>query len=138
MSGKYSAIITAIDTLVANVSGVKGHFTYEPSQFTVYPSVTISPVGHQESYLSLGVTRREYTFAIRVWGQLDDTNQNTQIAVRDLVDLIIDTLGTQANITIGGSCDYSELTSASFKTVERGSSLYVGEIQLKVQKSYNR
>ena len=138
MSGKYSTIITAIDTLISGVSGVKDHYTYEPTQFTKYPTVTITPVGHQESYLSLGVTRREYTFAIRVWGQLDDTNQNTQVLIRDLVDLIIDTLGSQANIKIGGSCDYSELTSANFKSVERGGSLFVGEIQLKVQKSYNR
>lgn len=142
MATKYSAIITAIDTLIATITAVKEHYTYEPQQFTKYPAVTITPIGHQEEYLSLGVTSRTYTFAIRVYGQLDNsrtgTTNNSQITVRDLVDSIIDTIGLQSNITIGGSCDYSELTGATFKTIQKESSLFVGEIVLKVKKSYVR
>lgn len=144
MATKYSTIITALDTLIGNVTGVKEHFTYEPQQFTKYPAVTITPVGHQEEYLSLGVTSRTYTFTIRVYGQLDNTRSgttstlNSQIVVRDLVDSIIDTIGLQSNITIGGTVDYSELTGCAFKMVQKEASYFVGEITLKVKKSYVR
>ncbi len=138
MATKYSTIITAIDTIIATISGVKEHYTYEPQQFTKYPAVTIVPVGHEESYLSLRDTRRIYTFIIRVYGQMDNTRTDTQITIRDLVDSIIDTVGLQSNVTLGGTCDYSELTTANFKFITRESSLFVGEITLKVQKSYAR
>ena len=138
MAGKYSAIITAIDTIINGISAVKAHYTYEPQQLTAYPSVTITPIGHHEEYLSLRVTRREYTFAIRVYGQLDNTRTDTQTTIRDLVDTIIDTIGLQSNITLGGACDYSQLTDCTFKYLQKESSIMVGEIIMKVQKSYAR
>lgn len=138
MATKYSSIITGINGIIATITSVKEIFTYEPQQFTKYPCVTITPIGHQESYLSLGVTSREYQFAIRVYGQIDNTRTDTQVTIRDVVDSIIDTIGLQSNITLGGTADYSELTGATFKFVERGSSLFVGEITLKVRKSYVR
>jgi len=138
MATKYSSIITAIDTIINGITAVKEHYTYEPQQFTKYPAVTITPIGHHEEYLTLRDTRREYTFSIRVYGQIDNTRTDTQVTIRDLVDTIIDTLGLQTNITLNGACDYSELSDATFKFVERGSSLFVGEITMKVQKSYAR
>ena len=138
MSTKYSSIITAIDTIISGITAVKEHLTYEPQEFSAYPAVTITPVGHHEEALSLRDTRRQYSFMIRVYGQMDNTRTNTQITVRDLADSIIDTIGLQSNIKLGNTCDYHEFTDCVFKYVQRGSSLYVAEITLKVQKAYAR
>ena len=136
--GRYSTIIEAIQDILENVTGVQEVFTHEPQQFTKYPSVTVTPLGHHEEYLSLRDTKREYTIVIRVYGQLDNTRVDTQEVIRDLADDIIDELGKQENLKLSGHCDYSELTDCVFKFVQKESSLYLAEITMKTINTYVR
>lgn len=138
MSTHYSTIISAIDSVIAGISAVKAHYTYAPQEMGTYPAVTIEPVGHVDNFLSLRDTKRDYTFKIRVWGQLDNTRTDTQTVVRDLVDTIIDTLGLQSNLTLGGVVEWSNLTEANFVYVQKESSFFVGEITYKARVTYSR
>jgi len=124
----YSNIINAIDTIVGNVSGVVAHFKYEPQQMTAYPAVTIAPIGHSDKFASLRDTERTYSFMVRVWGQMNDTREDTPVVIRDLADAIIDALSSQANISLGGLIAWSNMTEGKFVYVQKEASYYVAEL----------
>lgn len=134
----YNQIATALDNLLANVPNVKGHFAYEPQQMTVYPATTILPIGHRDEFKTLRDTKREYTFNIRIWGKLEETRTDTQTAVRDLADAVINTITSQANMSLGGLVEWSNLTEGKFVFVQKGGSFYVCELTYKAIVTFNR
>lgn len=124
----YTNIISAIDTIVGGVTGVVSHFQYEPQQMTAYPAVTITPIGHNDKFNSLRDTERTYSFMVRVWGQMDNTREDTPVVIRNLADAIIDALGSQANMSLGGLIAWSNLTAGKFVYVQKEASYYVAEL----------
>lgn len=138
MSTKYSDIIDKLDTIVAGITEVKAHFKYEPQQITAYPAVSISPVGHTDNFLSLRDTKREYNFTLRVWGQMEATRDDTQVVVREIADKLIDKLEATSNITLGGTVEFTQLTTGKFAFIQKEASMYVFEIGYKAIVTINR
>lgn len=132
----YSSIITKLKSEITGIANVQAIFDYEPTSFTKYPSVTITPVGHTEEYETLRDTKRTVTFSIKVYGSLTGTNDTTQVTVRDIVDAIIDKLGQ--DVTLDGTITYSLLTDGAFRSVVREQAEYVGEITYKAITLFNR
>lgn len=126
----YSSIITTLQTKIAAISGVQACLTAEPKQFTVYPTVTIMPLGHTQNYKSFRDTEYHYSFVIRIYGQLDGTFTSSQIKVRDIADLIMDALNKDPRL--GGTIDFSELDDGSFSFQQREAPNYVFDMKYKV------
>lgn len=137
MTATYGEIITALDTLISGITGVKSHYTYAPQQITAYPAVTITPNGHTDKFLSLKDTQREISFTIRLWGKMEDTRTDTQVTIRDLADEIINTVGSQANITLGGVVEWSQLTDGKF-AFSKENAHYIFECNYKCVTRYSR
>lgn len=138
MSTKYSDIIDKLDTIVAGITEIKVRYKYEPQQITAYPAISISPVGHTDNFLSLRDTKREYNFTLRLWGQMESTRDDTQIVIRDIAEKLIDKLNATSNITLGGTVEFSQLTTGKFAFIQKESSMYVFEIGYKAIVTINR
>lgn len=134
----YREIIGELKTIIQNINSVQSVYDYEPRQKTAYPCVTITPVGHNEEYLSIGRTSREVNFMIRVYQNITTDDDDGQILIQDVVDDVIDELSKATNTTLNGKCAYTSLSKSVFSFVTAESPLYVAEITYTAMVLFNR
>jgi hypothetical protein len=132
----YQEIIDAIDTLLDTITDIKAVYDVEPTSITAYPCAIIVPLSHTEEYQTLKHIKRTFKIRIMVWGQLQDTSEDSQRIVRDIVDQIIDKLAN--NITLSGEVDFTKLTECSFDKGVKYAGMYMGDITLSAMKTYAR
>lgn len=132
----YSDIITKLKARIEALDDVQACLDYEPTSLSVYPTVTVTPLGHTEEYQTLRDTRWNINIAIRVYGELSDTDETTQKTVRALVQSIVEDLNS--DITLTGTVEFSMLTKAEFKFVTRDTNLFVGELTYSATQRHNR
>lgn len=109
-----------------------------PSQFTAYPAAYVIPINWQEDYIDLRDTGVTATFRIGIAYTLEPDAQEGQRAIRDAASLVRDELKKQENIQLGGTVDWSQLTSGTFSYDTREQKLSICEIDLSVRKRYSR
>jgi len=131
-------IISALKTIAENVSGVQIVYNTEPKEITKYPAVTITPIGHEDQYLNLRDTIRRYKVMIRVWGELTDSHDTTQVKIRQIAQTITEKISNQTNITLLGVVDFSLLTKGDAKFIKGKSDYFVYEIEYIASTRQNR
>lgn len=135
----YNQLLLQIkETIDAASLGFQVVYTHHPEQYTSYPCLIITPIGHENQIFSLGRNKREYAVKILVVGNLEGEEADTQTTVRDLVDGVINTLEAQSNLTLDGVVDWSDATSAKYFFIDEPTRLYVGEITFRVIALFNR
>lgn len=133
----YTDIIGKLKTRIEALDDVQACFDYEPNTFDgTFPAVTITPLGHTEEYQTLRDTRWNIQIMIRVYGQLGTTAEASQKEVRELVQDIVEDLND--DITLTSTVEFSMLTRAEFKFVERDTNLFVGELTYQATQRHNR
>jgi hypothetical protein len=132
------AIADLIEASIKN--GTEAVTVYEgiPNHATVFPYISIRPVGWKETYQDLRDTEIEATYAIDCYINIADTTLDAQTDLRNIVNDTVNLLGLQTNITLGGLVDYSNLTAGSYLFDQKEASLYFCEITYTVTKKYNR
>lgn len=139
---KYNEITDAIKTLLDENSedlGIQEVFSTLPDGMTKYPCVVILPTGHTGEYRDMRDNVRNYLFLIRIYGNLEDSNESeVQVMVRDITDGIINLLEGNTNLSLSGTCDYATVPSNAFRFESTPARLYLGEITYRVRVRYNR
>ncbi len=124
-------IIQQLKTLISAVGSVQIVYDSIPDQFSKYPAVVIMPGNWEDSYLNMGTKKRTYRFTITVYGNLQDTNVNTQKTIRAIVDGILDVLDSSTNLTLAGKIDFPISASGSY-SFDNNLKQYLGTINLAV------
>jgi len=132
------AIIDKIADYLDGLTNVQAVYTGIPPFNAVYPCITITPKGWQEEFADLRDTTENNTFLITAYIQLDDTRLDSQEKLIAMVKLIRETLGDQANMTLGGLVDSSRLNNGQYLFDQKETNLFYCEIELNVRKRYNR
>lgn len=141
IADKLETIIAAIDDPDnAGQKLLKETTSEETKDISAYPAVKIVSGGYNETYQNLRDTRREYSFIIRIYGQVKDNTDfaDVQRKVRLIADVIRDTLGLQTNITLNGLIDFSNLSEGAPTSATRFGEFYVFPITYKAVKLFNR
>lgn len=131
----YNDLITKIkNIIITGVSEIRSSYDYAPEEINAFPSVIIIPQGHENSFYTLGFNGqniRNYNFSIRIIGNLENTEINTQKMIRLLTDKVIDVL--EKNPTLDNSVDWSYPTKARFGFEGQPAKYYYAEITLQIR-----
>lgn len=136
----FNQILAKLKEKIETLPSVKVVYDYEAKSYGAYPCVVIVPLGYSDIYLSLGKIRRNFEIRIRVINYSDKTGANLrdiQVALRNVVDDILNTLNNRTNLTLDGLIDYSYLTEGDFTFAEREGAIYVCQMKYVAVKSLN-
>lgn len=138
-----NSVITAILAILTEIKVegeelFKASYDYIPNQFTAYPAVYVVPINWQEDYLDLRDTGIVAQFRIGIVYTLEPDIEQGQKQVRTAAKLVRNELKNQNNIQLGGTVDWSQLTTGSFSYDTREQKLAICEIELSVRKRYSR
>ncbi len=116
--------------------GLQAIYNTEKKDLSKYPCATVTPSEWVDKYLDLRDTRRYGSFVIRIYGNLEENDEETQIKVRNLKDAVIDVL--EKNITLDGDIDWTEPTRGKYLFAKRAGDVYICEITLMINHRFNR
>lgn len=136
----YNDLINKIKNIItAGVPELKSYYDYSPDEITAFPSAIIIPQGHEDTFHTLSLTGqniRNYNFIIRIIGNLENTEINTQKTIRDITDKVINVL--EKNPTLDQTIDWCYPTKARFGFEGQPARYYYSEIILQVRFRFYR
>lgn len=113
-------------------------FDYIPSQYTQYPAAYVVPVSWSEDIVDLRDTTVLSVFRVGVVYTLDPDAELAQKEVRSAAKKIREVLGKQENIQLGGSVDWSQLSSGTYTYDTNEQRVAIAQIDITVIKRYSR
>lgn len=136
----YNELITKTKNIIlAGVPEIKSSYDYSPEEITAFPSMIVIPQGHEDSFYTLssaGQNIRNYNLIIRIIGNLENTEINTQKTIRDITDKVINVL--EKNPTLDNTIDWCYPTKARFGFEGQPARYYYAEITLQVKFRFSR
>jgi hypothetical protein len=131
----YNDLILKIKNIItSNVPEIKSSYDYAPEEIAAFPAIIVIPQGHENNFHTLGFNGqnvRNYNFSIRIIGNLENTEINTQKSIRSLTDKIADVL--EKNPTLDNTVDWSYPTKARFGFEGQPARYYYAEITLQAR-----
>lgn len=131
----YNDLITKIKNIITlNVSEIKSSYDYGPEEISAFPALIVMPQGHEDNFYTLGYNgqnTRLYSFSIRVIGNLENTEINTQKIIRAITDKVINVL--EGNPTLDNTVDFCYPTKARFGFEGQPARYYYSEITLQIK-----
>jgi len=136
----YNTLIEKIkNVIISNVSEIQSSYDYYPESLTSFPCLVVVPIGHEDSFYTLshsGFNTRQYSISIRIIGDLENTEINTQKKIRELTDKVIDVL--EKNPTLDNTIDWCYPTKARYGFEGQPAKYYYSEITLNVKFRFQR
>lgn len=134
----YSDLITKVKAvLVAGVTELQAIYDKYPDNGpTVYPCAIIMPTGRANEWKDMRDIRRKYTLSIRIYVNLENTEVNSQVVLRDVVDKVSNVL--EKNITLDGTVDFAMPINDRFDFDPQNAKIYFNQITYTVNSSFNR
>lgn len=135
----YNELINVVKTILEEGdAGLQVVYPTLPETLEVYPCCTISPVGHSNSFASLRDNERLYTLSIKIFANLQDITEDTQLKLREITDNVVNVLEKQANLNLDGVVDWSNPSQAKFEFLNTPGRIYMSEITFQVHGRFNR
>lgn len=113
---KYTAIGTALKTLLETISDFKIVYAHEAKELNQYPCATVTALSHNDEFIDTHHNTRHYQFSIRLYYR-NDESANAESVLRGLADDVITTV--EGDPTIGGSCDFAQPLEGAWTWAER-------------------
>ena len=136
----YNTLIEKIkNVIISNVSEIQSSYDYYPESLASFPCLVVVPIGHEDSFYTLshsGFNTRQYSISIRIIGDLENTEINTQKKIRELTDKVIDVL--EKNPTLDNTIDWCYPTKARYGFEGQPAKYYYSEITLNVKFRFQR
>lgn len=136
----YNELATKIKSIITlGVPEIKSSYDYSPEEITAFPSLIVIPQGHEDSFFTLssrGQNIRNYNFIIRIVGNIENTEINSQKTIRDITDKVINVL--EKNPTLDNTIDWCYPTKARFGFEGQPARYYYSEITLQVRFRFSR
>jgi hypothetical protein len=136
----YNDLITKVKEIITTgVSEIQTSYDYSPAEISAFPCLVVIPIGHEDSFLTLspaGSNVRQYTLTIRIIGNMEDTEVNTQKTIRAITDKVINVL--EKNPTLDGTIDWCYPTKARFAFEGQPAKYYFADITLTVKFRFSR
>lgn len=131
----YNNLITKIvNVITTGVPEIKSSYDYSPAEITAFPALIVIPIGHEnvfQTMSSAGYNARQYNITIRIIGNMEETEVNTQKVIRSITDKVEDVL--EKNPTLDLTVDYCYPTKARFAFDNQPAKYYFSEITLNVK-----
>lgn len=131
-------VITAINNILSEVSAIKKRYDHIPAQYEAFPAAYVIPATWEKDYIDLRDTGISATFKIGIVYTLDPDIKEAQIQLRETVADVRDELKKQENIQLGGTVDWSQLTSGTYSFDTKDQRVAMCEITISVRKRYSR
>jgi hypothetical protein len=136
----YNSLIEKIkNIIVAGVPDIQSSYDYYPESLSSFPALVVGAIGHEDSFYTLsssGFNTRQYSISIRIIGDLESTEINTQKKIREITDKVIDVL--EKNPTLDNTVDWCYPTKARFGFQGEPAKYYYSEITLTVKFRFQR
>ena len=126
----YVTIANKLTELVDQIEGIEAVYDHNPNELEVYPSATITAVGHRNGFQDTAANTRTFTFLIRLFYRLD-ADQDAETILRDLTDKVIEKL--EANVVVQDVWDIAQPTEGVFRSGEREVPVLVSEITVNIK-----
>jgi hypothetical protein len=133
-----NAVIAEIADLLDAITDVSVVYQGIPNAPTEFPYISIRPSAWSEDYADLRDTEIEENFIVSVYQDLSDDTLAAQTLIRSIVKQIHQILSDETNVDLGGTVDFTTLTSGSYQFDQTNSSIYFCDITYKVKKKFNR
>ncbi len=134
----YNTLITKLKgTLESQVTELKAVYDGFPDgNLSVYPCATIYPLGKDNNFLDLRDIRRSVTVVIRIYVNLEDTENESQKVLRDIVDKVENVI--EKNITLDNTVDWIRPMQDRFSFSNQNAKIYYNDITCIAEMRFNR
>lgn len=128
-------IIITIKQKIEGITEVAVVYDYDPKDLVSYPAVVVSASRFGGSnYIDLGHYNRVVHISIKVYGLLTDNHEDTQKAVRDIAEKIMDVLDD--DITLGNTVNNLAVEGIDYRYIVE-QDMYTAELDLVVNVTVN-
>jgi hypothetical protein len=127
----YVTLNAKIAELIRAVSDVAVVYEYDKKELANFPSVTVSPISHQNQMYDTAANKRNFTFIVRIYNRNDDTGASEATLLK-LLDDITDAL--ESKPTLEGACDIARATQAKWAYQDREVPVRVIELTIEASK----
>lgn len=124
----YVSLNTAIQAKLSAISGLTV-YGKDPKKVVNFPAAAVFALSHSNEFNDLAANKRTYQFMVRFYFRTDDTNDPDYEGILEgIVDSAITAI--EHDVTLGGACDYSMPSKATWKFGEKEVPLRICELTI--------
>ena len=134
----YNSIIQKLFTALSGITSIKAFYDYEAINYEKYPCVVIIPMSRSSAFKTIGRdNERIYKFQVRIIHKIDtpETDQKQLRTVADAVDSLFE---GSAQLSLGGTVNFTIPSEGNFKFNVGETSLYIYEFVLEASYLFHR